>query len=239
MLRRQRRYKLAQLGAAMIDSARQRTNMVESQIRPSDVTDRRILRAMQDVQRDAFVPQAVRELAYMDEAVPLEAGAARRNSGGRTLMSPRIFAKLVQLLEADSDHRVLIAGAGLGYSAAVLAKIAGSVVALESDEAFAASARGSLTGYPNVQVVTGPLPAGQPGVAPFDCILVEGSIPDSPAMLLSQLKPGGRLAAVLQDGTVGRATVWLRAGDTFGQSDAFEAAASALPGFERAKAFVF
>lgn len=223
----------------MIDSAKQRSNMVESQIRPSDVTDRRILRAMQDVPREQYVPDEVRSLAYMDEAVPLMAPAAGRPNGAlRTLMSPRAFAKLVQLLDVGADDRVLIVGAGRGYSVAVLAKLAGAVVGLESDETLAASAKTALGGISNVTVSTGSLPVGAPETAPFDCIFVEGTIWERPMALLGQLKPGGRLAAVLHDGSVGNATVWRRVGDQFGQTTAFEAAASPLPGFERTKVFV-
>ena len=223
----------------MIDSARQRTNMVESQIRPSDVTDRRILRAMQDVPRELYVPGEVSSLAYMDEAVPLLVASGRPNGASRTLMSPRAFAKLVQLLDIGAEDRVLIVGAGRGYSAAVLAKFAGAVVALESDAALAAAAKTALAGVANVTVANGPLSAGAPEAAAFDCILVEGTLWEWPSTLLGQLKPGGRLAAVLHDGSVGNATVWRRIGDQFGQTTAFEAAASPLPGFERSRAFVF
>jgi len=109
----------------MIDAARQRSNMVESQILTSDVTDRRILRAMGELPRERFVPPALAALAYMDEAVPLSAPAA----GRRWLMAPRVFAKLLQLAEIGEEDRVLDVGCGSGYSAAVLAKIARSVVA--------------------------------------------------------------------------------------------------------------
>lgn len=221
----------------MTDSARQRTNMVESQIRPSDVTDRRILRAMGDVAREAFVPEGLASLAYMDEAVALSSGPGRRGGRVRTLMSPRVFAKLVQLLEIEATDTVLIVGAGRGYSAAILARIAGRVTALESDKDLAALARTALAGLAQVAVLEGSLPEGAPAAGPFDCILVDGAIPGRPLTLLGQLRPGGRLAAVLQDGAVGQATVWRRTGDHFGETNAFEATAGPLPGFETRKSF--
>ena len=223
----------------MIDSARQRLNMVESQIRPSDVTDRRILRAMSEVAREAFVPQAVASLAYMDEPVVLEANTSKPAAMRRTLMPPRSFAKLVQLASIEPSDRVLIVGAGRGYSAAIIARLAATVVALESDETLAAAAKGALAGLENVSVVTGPLPEGRATAPAFDAVIVEGMVWERPLKLLSQLKDGGRLAAVLQTGGVGQATLWTRVGDHHAQTIAFEAQASPLPGFERPKAFVF
>ena len=214
----------------MTDSAVQRTNMVESQIRPSDVTDRRILRAMADVPRETFVPAAVATLAYMDGAVPLQ--------GARSLMSPRMFAKLIQLAQVEATDRVLIVGAATGYSAAILARMAAKVVALECDEALAAEAKTRLAGLPNVEVATGPLPEGRAPHAPFQVIIVEGLVWQRPDQVLAQLAPSGRLVAVLVEGGVGRATVWQRVGNHFGMTVGFEATGSPLPGFERPVAFV-
>ena len=222
----------------MTESAIQRTNMVESQIRPSDVTDRRILRAMAQVPREQFVPACVATLAYMDGAVPLSA-TTRQAPNVRSLMAPRIFAKLIQLAEVESGDRVLIVGAGTGYSAAILARMAASVVALECDEGLAAAATPALAGLTNVSVVRGPLPQGAADRGPFQAIVVEGTVAERPDTLLSQLAPGGRLVAVVNEGGVGRATVWRRAGDHYGMTASFEAAAGRLPGFERAVPFVF
>ena len=126
----------------MIDPKQQRINMVESQVRPSDITDRRIIRAMLEVPREAFVPPALHELAYMDEAVPV----TRRVDGRatRALLAPRTFAKLVQLAEIEPDAVVLDVGCATGYSTAVLARLAKSVVALEVDDALAARAAETL-----------------------------------------------------------------------------------------------
>ena len=215
----------------MIDSAIQRTNMVESQIRPSDVTDRRILRAMADIPREGFVPAGVASLAYMDGPVPLA-------SPRRALMAPRTFARLVQLMGIEATDRVLIVGCGTGYGAAIVSRLAGSVIALECEEALASVAKTNLAGHSNVTVATGPLPDGAAAQGPYQVILVEGAVWERPA-LLSQLAPSGRLAAILNDGSVSRATLWRRVGDVFGATPAFDAVAGDLPGFKPRATFVF
>lgn len=221
----------------MIDSALQRTNMVESQIRPSDVTDRRILRAMAAVPRERFVPASLATLAYMDESISLyEAG---HRGPARRMLSPRTFAKLIQLAQVEPTDRVLDVGAGLGYGAAVLATMAASVVALESDDSLAKAAKAALESNTNVTVVSGAVHTVSSGLGSFDVIVLEGAIFDAPISLLSLLNPGGRLVGVLYEGGVGRATTWQRQGVNFGQSTAFEAAITPLPGFERAAAFTF
>jgi protein-L-isoaspartate(D-aspartate) O-methyltransferase len=217
----------------MIDPVQQRINMVESQVRPSDITDQRIIRAMLEVPREAFVAPALQELAYMDEAVPV----ARRLDGRavRTLLAPRIFAKLVQLAEIELDAVVLDVGCATGYSTAVLARLAKSVVALEVDEALGARAAEILRQLrvANAVVVHGPLEAGAPAQAPFDAILLEGAVPQAPQVLLDQLRDGGRLVAVIADGAFGRAEVWRRVGKAVDGRSAFDAGAEPLPGFAR------
>jgi protein-L-isoaspartate(D-aspartate) O-methyltransferase len=222
---------------AVTDSLVQRTNMVESQIRPSDVTDRRILRAMQAVERDKFVPTEMASLAYMDIDVPLSAQVRGRANTGRTLMSPRSFAKLVQLAAIEPDHKILVVGAGRGYSACVLALLAAEVVALECDAGLAEIATQSLKPQANVTVVVGPLCGGLAGHGPYDAILVDGLIGVEPVALIGQLKPGGRLVAIQWDGHVGQATRWLKVGDHVAKSTAFESAAGLLPGFEAHERF--
>jgi len=215
----------------MTTPAKQRLNMVESQIRPSDVTDRRILRAMAEVERERFVPADVVALAYMDEAVPFGAP-------GRTLMPPRTFAKLVQLAEIEPGDSVLIVGSGRGYSAAVVAQLSATVIALEPNEGLAAAAKGALAAHANVTVVTGPLAGGPPGNALFDAILVEGAVPSRPEQLLARLKPGGRLVAVLARDGASAATRWTKTPSAIAEAGSFDAAAPVLPGFERVPAFV-
>ncbi|MEQ1695370.1 MAG: protein-L-isoaspartate O-methyltransferase [Hyphomicrobiaceae bacterium] len=221
----------------MIDCALQRTNMVESQIRPSDVTDRRIMRAMADLPRERFVPPSLAALAYMDESISLYDASHR--GPARRMLSPRTLAKLIQLANVEPTDRVLDAGTGRGYGAAVLARLASSVVAIENDSTLAIAAIAALETEKNVTVVSGALDTAAPAQGEFDVIVLEGAVFDRPDSLLSLLKPGGRLVAVLNDAGVGRATVWLRQGSTFGQFTAFEAAITPLPGFERAAAFTF
>ena len=222
----------------MIDSKQQRINMVESQVRPSDVTDRRIIRAMLEVPREAFVPQSLQALAYMDEAVPAAEDAGGRP--GRCLLAPRTFAKLVQLAEIGPDAVVLDVGCATGYSTAVLARLAKAVVAVEVDAALAASATQTLRrlGVGNALVIEGALEKGAPSHAPFDAILLDGAVPQVPQQLLEQLKDGGRLVAVIADGAFGRAQVWRRTGKVFDPRPAFDAGAPPLPGFSRQAEFV-
>ncbi|MGQ0457697.1 MAG: protein-L-isoaspartate O-methyltransferase family protein [Hyphomicrobium sp.] len=208
----------------MADTALQRKNMVESQVRPSDVTDRRITSAMMSLPREAFLPERLAALAYSDAALPLD--------GERSLMAPRDFARLIQLAGVEGDERVLVVGSGVGYSAAVLSRMARDIVALDSDAYFTSAAIKALgaVGAANVSAVTGELAAGWPERAPYDVIILEGCVEAVPEGLKGQLAPGGRLIAVLVgEGSVGRAAL-------FGTEDsaplvAFEAAAPRLPGF--------
>lgn len=223
----------------MIDAAQQRTNMVDSQILTSDVTDRRILRAMGEVARERFVPPDFAALAYMDEAVPMT--PASSGADRRWLMAPRTFGKLLQLAEFGDADRVLDVGTGTGYSAAVLARIAKSVVALECDRALADLARENVAalGLGNVHIVEGVLADGCVDEAPYDVIVLQGSVPETPANLLDQLKDGGRLVGVVRrDGGLGKAVIWRRLGRSLDQWTAFDAAAPPLPGFATAPAFV-
>lgn len=221
----------------MTDTALQRKNMVESQVRPSDVTDRRITGAMQTVAREAFLPPQVAALAYMDEAVPV--------APGRSQMAPRTFARLAQAAEIQPSDKVLIVGALYGYSAAILATIARDVVALDRDASLTAAAKNALAaaGVANVKVETGPLEAGVTAGAPYDVIFVEGALVSPPHALLDQLATSGRLVAIEAQGAVGRAVVWTKSGKadavTASRRVVFDAAAAVLPGFEPAKAFAF
>jgi protein-L-isoaspartate(D-aspartate) O-methyltransferase len=217
----------------MTDFSQQRKNMVESQVRPSDVTDRRITTAMSDLPRERFVPKELAQLAYMDEALPV--------APGRGLMAPRDFARLVQLAAIEDTDKVLVVGAGRGYSAAVLSRLSREVVALECDAEASALTKPLLDelGIGNVHAVTGPLAAGWPAHAPYDAIVVEGAIDTPPEALISQLSPVGRLVAVQNEAGVGRAIVLLKSGQVSAKRVAFEAAAPRLPGFERPASFVF
>lgn len=223
----------------MVDTRLQRINMVESQVRPNDVTDRRITRAMLEVPREAFVPSAMKPLAYMEGEV--EMAPARDGLPRRMLLAPRTFAQMVQLAELEPSAVVLDIGCGLGYSAAVLARIAETVVALESDPVLAEEAARAIEAQSldNVAVVTGELDVGYPSEGPYDAILIEGAVADVPAHLLDQLKDGGRLVAVIADQPVGHLTVWRRHGEAYDRRVAFTAGAPRLPGFARRAEFVF
>lgn len=223
----------------MIDIAMQRKNMVESQVRPGDVTDRRILRALYEIPREEFVPPALRSMAYMDDELRL--AASKGGEPVRALMAPRVLAKLVQLADLSPTDAVLDVGCATGYSAAVLAAIAGRVVVLERDAGLAAEAERNCRALSlsNVTVVTGDLAEGHAAGGPYDAIVLEGAVPEVPGRLLEQLKDGGRLAAVVINGGVGQAVLWRREGAAVASTTSFDAGAPLLPGFERATEFVF
>jgi protein-L-isoaspartate(D-aspartate) O-methyltransferase len=218
---------------SMSDSKQQRINMVESQVRPSDVTDRRVIRAMLELPREAFAPEGERAVAYMDAALPVTPRRSGRQ--GRYLLAPRTFAKLLQVADIGSDAVVLDVGCATGYSTAVLARLARAVVALEVDAVLAAHATRALQelNATNAVVIEGPLAAGAPAHAPFDVIFINGSVAQAPLALLEQLKQRGRLLAVLGQESFGRACVWRRAGSGFDAVAVFDAAAEPLPGFAR------
>jgi protein-L-isoaspartate(D-aspartate) O-methyltransferase len=223
----------------MIDFDRLRQSMVDSQIRPNDVTDPRVIAAMLEVPRERFVPAARADLAYLDDDLPIqEAGAGR---AARYLMEPMIMARLLQALELSGNELALDVGCATGYSSALLGKLARSVVALEAEPELAAAARRSLLelGAGNVRVVEGPLTAGAADAGPFDAILLNGSVEIVPQALLDQLKEGGRLVAVVRAGALGRATFYERNSGDVSSRPLFDAAVAPLPGFEAPKGFVF
>jgi protein-L-isoaspartate(D-aspartate) O-methyltransferase len=215
------------------DIALQRLNMVESQVRPSDVTDRRIIRAMGVVARELFVPNSQRSVAYMDEAVAV--------GGGRRLLAPRLFARLAQLAKLPDHGVVLDVGCATGYSTAVWSVFAKRVVGIDADATLVAAATAALAaaGATNATVFQGAHAVGHATDGPYDAICLNGTVPDVPRALLDQLKDGGVLVAVLADGPAGKAVAWRRTGTQFDRREAFDAGAPTLPGFERAAEFVF
>jgi len=223
----------------MIDFAAARRIMVDSQVRTSDVTDARLIAAMLAVPRERFLPAAQADLAYLDFDVPVTVVQADRPA--RRLLKPMVLAKLVQAAEVAGGDHVLDVGGATGYASAVLARLAGSVVALEEDAGLAELARQNLRalGASQVQVASGPLADGAPAQAPYDVILVNGAFEVAPKALLRQLKPGGRLVGVLGRGPAGKAMLYCSIGGECGGRPIFDAAAPLLPGFAAPPAFVF
>jgi protein-L-isoaspartate(D-aspartate) O-methyltransferase len=219
-----------------MDFAAARRAMVDSQVRPNDVTDLRILAAMLELPRERFVPQAQQVMAYADFDVPVTPG----NRDVRRLLKPMVLAKLIHAANIrDSDH-VLDVGCATGYSSALLARLAGSVVALE-EEPLARYAKETLAsiGETRIDVVTGPLAAGWPPGAPYDLIFLNGSTEVVPRAYAPQLKEGGRLAAVVGKGPAAKAMVYRWIDGDFSGWPVFDAGAPLLPGFAAPPAFVF
>ena len=217
----------------MTDTRQQRINMVESQVRPSDVTDRRIIRAMLEVPREAFVPARAALLAYMDEAVAVSASRTARAARASCWRRAR-FAKLVQLAEIEpSSRRCWMWAAPPATRRQCWRRLAkrGRGGRGRRGTGRRASPGPAQAGRGNAMVVHGPLGAGAPAQAPFDAILLNGAVPEVPPALLEQLKDGGRLVAVVARGRVGRAQVWRRTGKAFDTRPAFDAAPRPLPGF--------
>lgn len=221
-----------------INFTEQRQKMVDGQLRTTDVTNLAVLDAMGSVPREAFVPNASRALAYIDEDVPVTASS---DEEPRFMMEPSPFAKLLQLADITSDDVVLEIGCATGYSTAVLTLLAGSVIALESDASLAAKAAETLVelGYDSAAVVEGDLTAGYASEAPYDAIFVNGAVDEVPASLLEQLKEGGRLVAVVGAGNTGRAMLYSRNNGNVSAVPAFNASVRPLPGFQQEAAFEF
>jgi protein-L-isoaspartate(D-aspartate) O-methyltransferase len=220
----------------MTDFAAARLNMVESQVRVNGVTDERVIAAMDALPRERFLPAARQSLAYMDECIRLT-----DENPARYMIEPRVLAKLAQLAEITSNDLVLDIGCGTGYSTAVLSRLAGTVIGLESDEALAAQAGTLLSdlGADNVVVVTGALEQGHADQAPYDVIFVNGMVSAVPEALENQLREDGRLVVVVGDGVTGRARLYIRSGGSFSGRDAFDANIPFLPGFEPVETFTF
>lgn len=222
----------------MSDFLAARLNMVESQVRPNGITDRRIIAAIESVPREAYVPESRRALAYMDEDVPLD--PADRSQGPRALIEVMAFARMLQHAAIKPSDKVLIVGAGSGYGAAVISQIAGSVVALECDPGLAAKAKANLAGLANVKIVEGPLAGGVAKEQPFDVILLEGRAEEVPQTLIDQLADGGRLIGVVGERETSQACVYSKSGGAIAVRQVFDASVAALPGLKMRKpAFVF
>ncbi len=217
----------------MIDYNAARTKMVDNQIRTTDVTSHEVLDAFLTVPREEFVPAAARPLAYIDNDIQI--------APGRYLMEPSPLAKLIQLADIAAADIVLEVGCGTGYASAILSRLGSSVVALESDADLAATATETLArlGFDNVAVVTGDLEAGYAPEAPYDVIFVHGAVEYVTEPLFAQLRDGGRLVVVEGYGNASQARLYIKEGGRVSERNVFNTAVKPLPGFRRAKEFVF
>ena len=215
----------------MSDFALRRKMMVDTQVRPSDVTKFPIIDAMLRLPREEFVPDEKVEAAYVGENLALD--------DRRVLLDPRALAKLLDALEISRSELVLDIGCATGYSSALMQTMAQAVVALEEDEELARAAEAALarTGAETVVLVNGPLCEGAPQHAPYDVIVVQGAIEEFPQALVTQLREGGRVGAIFMQGALGVARMGIRHGDQIAWRDIFNAAAPVLPGFEKEQAF--
>lgn len=217
----------------MMDFEAARIKMVDNQIRTTDVTSHSVLQAFLAVPREEFVPARQKALAYIDSDLEI--------APGRYLMEASPLAKLLQLARIGKDDLVLEIGCGTGYVSALLSLLAGSVVALEADEALSAQATETLSnlGYDNVAVVTGELEKGCPAEAPFDLIFINGAVEEVPADLLEQLRDGGRLIVVSGYGNAAQAKLLVKEAGAVSAGAHFNASIKPLPGFRRERTFVF
>lgn len=222
------------MSSAAIDSASfetMRHAMVASQLRTNNVSDPRVVEAMARVPREDFVPAEVRALAYRDTGVSL--------GGGRTQNPPMATGRLLTEARIMAGDSVLLIGAAGGYTAAVLARLAAKVVAVESDAALASHARAALSGIANVELVEAPLGEGHAPGAPYDVVVVDGAMEQVPDALIAQLAPGGRMTTGLVQRGVTRLAAGGRTASGFGLVDFADADSALLPGFARPKSFSF
>jgi protein-L-isoaspartate(D-aspartate) O-methyltransferase len=225
--------------ADMVDFRTARRAMVDGQVRTNDVTHLGLIAAMLDIPREVFVTEGRAALAYLDRDVALADATATQPA--RYLIKPVVLARLIQAADPGPQDRVLVVGAGTGYAAAVLSRLAGAVVALEQDTALAQRARTALPapGIGNVAVVEGSLAGGAPASGPYDVILIDGGVETVPEGLGAQLAPRGRLVTVVGTGPVGKATMFQSVNGELQGRVLFDAMAPLLPGFDKAPAFVF
>ena len=219
----------------MTDYDRLREQMVDNQLRTSDVQNYRVLEAMGKVPRELFVPEAEREMAYRDAALQIS------SDPDRFLTQPAVLARMIQAADVSSDDVVLEIGCGSGYASAILAELANSVIALDEDAELVGRADRVLEELElgNVGVIQGDLLAGCPDEAPFDAIVITAAIGHVPQALLDQLKEGGRLICGEGAGLSGEVCVYQRFGDSWTRTPKFNAALHTIPNFELKKEFVF
>ncbi len=218
----------------MTDFATARRNMVGSQLRTNKVTSEAVLDAFAAIPRELFLPEALRGVAYLDEDIPLGAG--------RCMMEPMVLARLLQAARPEAGDIALDIACGTGYAAALLARLVATVVAVESDDSAVETASLALSklGLDNAVVVNGDITQGYPKQAPYDVIILGGTVSRVPAAIQDQLAEGGRLVAVVRGGDgIGRASLIERRGGLTSPRVLFDAAVPQLPEFEPAPGFAF
>lgn len=217
----------------MTEASVARQHMISGQIRPNRVTDERVIDAFATVPREAFLPKALKGVAYLDEDLPIKPG--------RYLMEPMVMARLVQAAGILNSDVVLDVGCTTGYSSAILAKLAATVVALEEDGELAKMAAENLARVEidNVAVIEGSLTGGAPKHGPYQVIFLGGAASELPAELIDQLDEGGRLVFVRQENNVGHGHIITKTGGLVGRRDLFDAGTPLLPGFGKKPAFSF
>lgn len=215
----------------MADYATRRTMMVDTQVRPSDVTKFPIIDAMLDIPRETFVPDAQREAAYVGENLVLP--------GGRVLLEPRTLAKMLDGLDIQNTDVVLDLACGLGYSTAILARIAEFVVGVEEDQSVADEAQDNLSaqGIDNAAVMAGPLTEGAAKSGPYDVIILQGAVETVPDAILDQLRDGGRIGAIFAEDALGVVRIGHKIDGAMNWRFAFNAGAPVLAGFEKSATF--
>lgn len=216
----------------MPDYQSRRTMMVDTQVRPSDVTKFPIIDAMLQVSRENFVPIGQREAAYMDGNLDI--------ATQRVVLEPRTFAKMLDALNIQPDELVLDIGAGLGYSAAIIANLAEAVVAIEEDEDMANEAQASLSeaGIDNAVVLNTALATGAGKHGPYNVITIQGAAEQVPQAVLDQLQDGGRIACLFMEGPLGVMRIGRKKGADITWRFVCNASAPVLPGFEKSREFV-
>ncbi len=217
-----------------MDYARARANMVANQLRPNRISEPRLLAAMGEVPRERFVPKALRGVAYADEDLPLP--------GGGFLIEPLALARILEAAEIQPHEVVLVVGCTTGYTAAVVAHLAATVILLQSDADAVARVESLLDdlGIDNVVVVKNDDPtAGHPDQAPYDVILLMGAVDEVPPALLEQIGEGGRLVAVVEEDRVGKITVFARLHGVIGRRVAGDVQIPRLPGLAQKVEFAF
>ncbi|PZR01007.1 MAG: protein-L-isoaspartate O-methyltransferase [Cereibacter sphaeroides] len=216
----------------MTDFASRRMMMVDTQVRPSDVTKFPIIEAMLHVPREVYVPRDRREAAYVGENITI--------APSRVVLEPRTLAKILDALDIQPDEVVLDLGCGLGYSTAVIARLAEAVVAVEQDAELGAEAERTLAaeGVDNAAIITGDLVVGSPKHGPYDVITIQGAVEHVPDTLFAQLKEGGRIGCVFMEGALGVVRIGYKVDGEIAWRFAFNAAAPVLPGFETRPGFI-